>query len=97
MTDPAIDPQTAPAIPALPSYAPSDPLAFIKNTGVIKSTRPDKGYAFLTDTQGKDRFFHRTAMNNPADFDVLLPGVYVFFTPIEHSKGPRATRVHLVA
>lgn len=80
-----------------PSYQPSDPLAFIKHTGVIKSVRPDRGYAFLTDTQGEDRFFHRSSMNNPADFDVLLPGVYVFFTPIKHAKGPRATRVHLVA
>lgn len=80
-----------------PTYLPSDPLAFIKNTGVIKSVRPDRGYAFLTDTQGEDRFFHRSSMNNPADFDVLLPGVYVFFTPIKHAKGPRATRVHLVA
>jgi cold shock CspA family protein len=82
----------APAVTQAP-----DPLAFIKQTGVIKSVRPDGSYAFLTDSQGVDRFFHQSAMNNTADFDILVPGVYVFFTPLKHAKGPRASRVHLVA
>lgn len=94
-------PSLAPSVPtasapAAASTAP-DPLAFIKQTGVIKSVRPDRSYAFLTDSGGVDRFFHRSAMNNPADYDVLIPGVYVFFTPLKHAKGPRASRVHLVA
>lgn len=97
MPDQMPDQTPTSAPPDLPTHQATDPLAFVKHTGVVKSVRPDRSYAFLTDGQGVDRFFHRDAMNNPADYDVLIPGVYVFFIPLKHAKGPRAGRVHLVA
>lgn len=73
--------------------------------GTIKQVQ--HSFAFLTDDQGVDRFFHRSQLRSAADptidftdidlTTVLTAGLVVTFFPVTHAvKGPRAIRVTLV-
>src|SRR5687767_6703008 len=63
-------------------------------TGKVKRVLADKGFGFITDEKGVDRFFHKD--QTLANFTALSEGDAVRFTPIENpKKGPRAENVDL--
>ena len=63
------------------------------NTGTIRTLRVDKGFGFIKDTQGKDYFFHQSAIYGEG-IDMLREGDSVEFTVGEEGpKGPRAENV----
>lgn len=96
--DPAT-PATAAATSA-PLLAPS---GAPRLRGRIRLVRPTFG--FLVDERGIDRFFHRNhthyadgrAVTPESDLSAcVFPGLTVEFTPVLHTKGPRAIFVRLL-
>jgi cold shock protein len=61
-------------------------------TGKIRTLRVDKGFGFITDTAGKDFFFHQSAIYGEGIAD-LREGDSVEFEIGEGPKGPRADNV----
>ena len=59
--------------------------------GTIKRLT-DKGFGFITTTEGTEYFFHQSACNGTA-FDGLREGQEVSFTVGQGPKGPRAENV----
>jgi CspA family cold shock protein len=64
-------------------------------TGTIKKLVTDKGFGFITTTDGKDIFFHKNSLVG-ADFDSLTEGQQVQFEVQNGPKGLNATNVSLV-
>jgi CspA family cold shock protein len=62
-------------------------------SGTVKKVQPDRGFGFITTEDGKDYFFHRSAIDGPLDFDALQGGERVTFEVESSTKGPRAARV----
>lgn len=60
--------------------------------GRIKTINRDKGFGFIRDEDGKDFFFHRSALDQ-VRFDELFEGQSVTFDLADSTKGPRAGRV----
>ena len=60
--------------------------------GTIGRLMRDRGYGFITTEDGKDVFFHRTALQD-LEFDSLKEGQSVEFEVEEGSRGPRAVNV----
>ena len=63
-------------------------------TGTIKKLVPDRGFGFITAEDGKEYFFHRSAIDN---FDSLRGDETVSFEVESGPKGPRANRVQVTA
>ena len=63
-------------------------------TGTIKKVVADRGFGFITSSDQKDYFFHRSSLDNSLDFDRLQGGERVEFEIEQSPKGPRASRVH---
>ncbi len=63
------------------------------STGTIKKLVADRGFGFITSTDGKDYFFHRTGVEASIDFDRLAGGEKVEFEVEPSPKGPRAVKV----
>jgi CspA family cold shock protein len=63
-------------------------------TGTITRLIRDRGYGFITTEDGKDIFFHRTALRG-LRFDSLREGQSVEFEVETGPKGPRAVEVRL--
>ena len=61
--------------------------------GTIKKIVPDRGFGFISGEDGKEYFFHRSAVQ---DFDLLRGGERVTFEYEPSPKGPRAGRVRVV-
>lgn len=59
--------------------------------GVVTSVYPDKGFGFVQEPNGTQRFFHSTA--SEIDLRNLRPGDEVSFIPTKAPKGPRAIEV----
>jgi len=59
-------------------------------TGKIKTLVNGKDFGFILGDDGKEYFFHKSSA---VDFDLLMPGVIVEFTPTKGKKGPRAENV----
>jgi len=53
---------------------------------------PDDGYGFIETVDGREVYFHRNSVIEPA-FDLLEEGVSVVFLEEQGSKGPQAVRV----
>lgn len=65
--------------------------------GIVKAVKRDKGFGFITDESGQDRFFHANHLEGVA-FDELQEGDKVEFEPYtEEKKGERARRVRLAS
>jgi CspA family cold shock protein len=60
--------------------------------GTIKKIVPDRGFGFIAADDGKEYFFHRSAI---AEFDSLRGGERVTFETEPSPKGPRAARVRV--
>ncbi len=65
--------------------------------GTIKSLSSDRGFGFITLADGREVFFHRSALANPNQFSDLDEGdqVEVDVDPAA-PKGPRAKTVRLI-
>jgi CspA family cold shock protein len=62
-------------------------------TGSIKTLRADKGFGFIKDAEGKQYFFHQSAIYGEG-IEMLREGDSVEFTPGQDGpKGPRAENV----
>jgi cold shock protein len=61
-------------------------------TGTIRSLRADKGFGFIKDANGKDYFFHQSAIYGEG-IDDLREGDTVEFEVGDGPKGPRAENV----
>lgn len=60
--------------------------------GTIRRLMRDHGYGFITTEDGKDVFFHQTALQD-LEFDSLKEGQSVEFEVETGPKGPRAVEV----
>ena len=61
-------------------------------TGTIRTLRVDKGFGFIKSADGKDYFFHQSAVQGES-IDNLREGDSVEFDVGEGPKGPRADNV----
>jgi cold shock protein len=64
--------------------------------GTVKKLVSDRGFGFISASDGKEYFFHRNALESSADFDRLVGGEKVEFEPETSPKGPQAGKVKLV-
>ena len=62
-------------------------------TGTIKKVT-DKGFGFISDTQGQEYFFHQSGLQG-VSFDELREGQSVEFEVGQGPKGPRAEKVRV--
>jgi CspA family cold shock protein len=62
--------------------------------GKIKRLIRDRGFGFITVEDGKDVFFHRSALAG-GDFDALEEGISVEFDLEKGPKGSRAVNVRV--
>ncbi len=61
-------------------------------TGTIKKLMRGRGYGFIATEDGKEVFFHRTALEG-LEFDSLKEEQSVEFELKEESRGPRAVNI----
>lgn len=62
-------------------------------TGTVKKLVSERGFGFITGEDGKDYFFHRSALGASLDFDRLTGGERVQFEIERDPKGARARDV----
>ncbi len=63
-------------------------------TGTITKIVPDRGFGFIRDAEGREYFFHRSAVRD-TPFTDLTEGGTVEFDAVNTPKGPRAELVRL--
>jgi len=64
------------------------------NTGKIKKLIREKGFGFISDTDGRELFFHQNALVD-AKFEALNEEQAVSYDVEKSDKGPRAINVRL--
>ena len=62
------------------------------HTGKIKKLIRDRGFGFISDTDGKEVFFHQSALVG-ITFDSLQEGNGVEFDVEKSDRGPRAINI----
>ena len=63
-------------------------------TGTVKKVVAERGFGFITgDDDGRDYFFHRSAVAASLDFDRIAGGEKVRFEIEQDPKGPRARNI----
>jgi len=65
------------------------------NTGKIKKLVRDRGFGFISDTDGRELFFHQNSLVG-AKFEALAEEQSVSYDVEKSDKGPRAINVHVV-
>jgi CspA family cold shock protein len=75
--------------------------AFLKGernmfTGTVKRIMRDKGFGFISATDGREVFFHRSEVKN-VDFDELREGDHLEFGVTKGKKGPQAVDINRVS
>ena len=65
-------------------------------SGTIKKIINDRGFGFIQDSEGKDIFFHRSALSDTGNFETLQIDQKVEFDVEKSHKGVRAVNVSLV-
>ncbi|MFA5319877.1 MAG: cold shock domain-containing protein [Candidatus Omnitrophota bacterium] len=65
------------------------------HTGKVKKLVADRGFGFISDTDGREVFFHQSSLID-ARFDSLSEGQEVEFEVEKSPKGPRAINVKIV-
>ncbi len=63
--------------------------------GKIKKLVRDRGFGFISDTDGREVFFHQSAVVD-IKFDALNTDQLVEFDVEKSDKGPRAINIHIV-
>ncbi len=66
------------------------------HTGKIKKLVRDRGFGFISDTDGREVFFHQSGLME-IKFDALNEEQKVEFEIEDSPKGPRAVSVRVVA
>jgi CspA family cold shock protein len=64
--------------------------------GVIKRIVGDKGFGFIRSSDGREWFFHHSALPRDVRIDSLSEGQSVTFDEGHGPKGPRAENVELI-
>jgi CspA family cold shock protein len=64
-------------------------------TGKIKKLVRERGFGFISDTDGKEVFFHRSGLVE-IKFEDLKEGQDVQFETENSEKGPRALKIQAV-
>lgn len=64
--------------------------------GKIKKLVRDRGFGFISDTDGREVFFHQSSLVD-VQFDALNEEQDVEFEVEKSPKGPRAVNVRIVA
>lgn len=64
------------------------------HTGKIKKLVRERGFGFIDDTDGREVFFHQSALLD-AKFDTLTEESMVEFEVEKSDKGPRAINVRV--
>jgi len=64
------------------------------HTGKIKKLVRDRGFGFISDTDGRDVFFHQNSVVGTS-FDALSEDADVEFDVEKSPKGPRAINVNI--
>lgn len=64
--------------------------------GKVKKVISDRGFGFIMAENGKEIFFHRSALP-PGGFDTLAEGAQVEFQVEEGNRGPRAVNMKVLA
>lgn len=65
------------------------------HTGKIKKLVRDRGFGFISDTDGRELFFHQSALTD-LTFDALSEEQDVEFEVEKSPKGPRAISVRVI-
>jgi len=65
------------------------------HTGKIKKIVTERGFGFISDTDGREVFFHQSGLVD-AQFANLNEDTQVEFDIENSPKGPRAVNIHLV-
>jgi len=63
--------------------------------GRIKKLVRDRGFGFISDTDGREVFFHQSGLVE-TDFNALNEDQQVEFEVENADKGPRAIKVHVI-
>ena len=66
----------------------------IVHTGKIKKLVRERGFGFISDTDGRELFFHSSGLVG-VSFDSLQEGAEVTFEVESSEKGPRATSINV--
>ena len=64
--------------------------------GTIKKLIRDRGFGFISDTDGREVFFHQSSLLE-VQFDALKEDQNVEFEVENSPKGPRAIEIRIVA
>lgn len=64
------------------------------HTGKIKKLIRDRGFGFISDTDGREVFFHQSSLVD-VKFDTLTEGQNVTFEVEKSARGPRAVNVRV--
>ncbi len=65
------------------------------HTGKIKKLVRERGFGFISDTDGREVFFHQSSLIE-AKFDAIQEEQAVEFEIEQSPKGPRAVNVRIV-
>ena len=65
------------------------------HTGKIKKLVRERGFGFISDTDGRELFFHQSGLVE-AKFDALTEEQAVEFEVEQSPKGPRAISIKIV-
>ena len=66
------------------------------HTGKVKKVVSERGFGFISDTDGREVFFHQSALVD-VKFSDLTEGAQVEFEIEKSEKGPRAVNVRVSA
>jgi CspA family cold shock protein len=66
------------------------------HTGKIKKLVADRGFGFISDTDGNEVFFHKSSLLD-SQFEALKEDTDVEFEIEKSPKGPRAMNVRVIA
>jgi cold shock protein len=64
------------------------------HSGKIKKLVRDRGFGFISDSDGREIFFHQSSLTE-VQFDALNEEQAVTFEVEKSPKGPRAINVHV--
>ncbi|MEW6100822.1 MAG: cold shock domain-containing protein [Candidatus Omnitrophota bacterium] len=67
----------------------------VMHTGKVKKVVSERGFGFISDTDGREVFFHQSGLVE-AQFSDLKEGTDVEFEIENSPKGPRAVSVKVV-